>query len=398
MWGDHKLIAPHVSSPMVVASVLALLLAVTSISSDAQSLDFSHIAKQAEQARTADRANSAIALYQLGIAVNPAWAEGWWWLGSLLYDQDRFPEAETAFRHFVAIASKPGPGYAFLGLCEYETGAYDKALADLREWARSGWPGNPELIDVATFHLALLLTKNGRFVESLYLLATEAGKGKDSPALAEAMGLASLRIANLPEGYPPERREMVWIAGKAALYQSLPSPDFLRSNEYAERLLLHYDGEPNVHYFRGTLFQFEGKQEVAKAEFERELSISPQHVPAMIELAKQDLAANRLDAALNLARRAVEIEPKNPEAHHLLGRALLAQEQFQAAAHELETAKVLAPDSPTIRSHLATAYQQLGYKKEAERELAVFLRLKNEEDVLAPPNVKLKPDQPRPSQ
>lgn len=375
---------------MVVPSFLVFLLAITSVASHAQSNDFPQVARKAEQARTADHTNDAIALYQRGTHLNSSWAEGWWWLGSLLYDQDRFSEAKAAFGRFVAIAPKPGPGYAFLGLCEYETRAYASALGDLRKWARSGWPGTAELIDVATFRLALLLTHKGRFVESLYLLATEAGKAKDSPALAEAMGLASLRMANLPEDYPPERREMIWLAGKAALYQSLPSHDFARSNEYADRLLLHYGQEANVHYFRGTLFQFEGKQDAAKAEFEHELATSPQHVPAMIELAKQDIEANQLDAALDLARRTVDLEPKNAEAHHLLGRALLAHEQFQAAAHELETAKTLAPDSPTIRSHLATAYQQLGHKKEAERELSAFLRLKNEEDVLAPPEVKLK--------
>lgn len=388
---------------MVVPSVLILILAVTSVASSGQSstgksTDFDQLAKNAENARSTDRLNDAIALYQRGVRLRPTWAEGWWWLGNLLYDQDRFPEAETAFQRFIASAPKPGPGYAFLGLCEYETRAYDKALGDLRKWTRSRWPGTPELIDVATFHLALLLTQKGRFVESLYLLATEAGKAKDSPGLVEAMGLASLRMTNLPEDYPPDRREMVWLAGKAALYQSLPSHDFRRSNEYCDHLLLHYGGEPNVHYFRGTLFQFEGKQEAAKAEFEQELAISPKHVPAMIELARHNIEENQLGAGLDLARRAVEIEQKNAEAHHVLGRALLAQEQFQAAAQELETAKMLAPDSPTIRSHLATAYRQLGHKKEAEEELAVFLRLKNEEDVLVPPEVKLKPKQSRSSQ
>jgi tetratricopeptide (TPR) repeat protein len=384
---------------MVVSSVLVFLLAVTPIASRAQSTAFAQLAKKADEARTTDRSNDAIALYERGVHLRPNWTEGWWWLGNLLYDQDRFQEAETAFQRFVATAPKPGPGYAFLGLCEYETRAYDKALGDLRKWTRSGWPGTPELIDVATFHLALLLTQKGQFIESLYLLATEAGKAKDSPGLAEAMGLASLHITSLPEDYPPERREMVWLAGRAALYQSLPSHDFRRSNEYSDRLLLHYAGEPNVHYFRGTLFEFQDKQDAARTEFQRELAISPQHVPAMIELARQDIEANQLDSARELAEQAVEIGPKNAAAHHLLGRALLAQGRFQAAAHELEAAKELAPDSPTIRSHLATAYRQLGQKREAQRELAVFLHLKNEEDALAPPVDKLKPRQKsRPSQ
>jgi tetratricopeptide (TPR) repeat protein len=309
-------------------------------------------------------------------------------LGSLLYEQDRFSEAQAAFRHFVAVAPKPGPALAFLGLCEYETHDYDRALRHFRAWARLGWPGTTDLIDVATFHLALLLTREGKFVESLYLLATEAGKLRRRPALGEAMGLASLRMTSLPEEYPPPRREMVWLAGRAALYASLPEHEFDHADEYAGRLLSRYAREANIHYFRGTLFQFERKNAEAQKEFQEELQISPQHVPAMIELARIDIDGNQLADAASLAKLAAEIEPNNPEAHHALGRVLLATEHFQESARELETAKQLAPGSATIRSHLAMAYRHLGRKKEAEAEAAAFMALKEKEGVLVPPKEK----------
>jgi tetratricopeptide (TPR) repeat protein len=188
---------------------------------------------------------------------------------SLLYEQDRFAEAETALKRFVMISAKPAPAYAFLALCEYETHDYDRALQHFQSWAQKDSPGTSNLIDVAGFHWALLLTRQGRFPEALYLLAAKAKKLGDSPALTEAMGLASLRMLNLPEDYPPERRESVWLAGKAAFYGAIE--EFPRAQEYADKLLLHYAREPNVHYFRGTLFSFRGENAAAIQEYQQEL-------------------------------------------------------------------------------------------------------------------------------
>jgi predicted Zn-dependent protease len=112
----------------------------------------------------------------------------------------------------------------------------------------------------------------------------------------------------------------------------------------------------------------------------------------MLELAATDIESNRLAAAASRTKRAIEIEPKNPQAHHLLGRVLLATEHFLESARELETAKLLAPDSALIRSHLAMVYQKLGRRKEAELEAAAFISLKNKEGIFAPPEEKTKVD------
>src|SRR5579859_1910717 len=83
---------------------------------------FETIARQAEVARAQDRVPEAIRLYREGTHLRPSWADGWWYLGSLLYDQDRYSEAISAFQHLLAGTPHRGPAHAFLGLCEYETG------------------------------------------------------------------------------------------------------------------------------------------------------------------------------------------------------------------------------------------------------------------------------------
>jgi len=346
---------------------------------------FDEIAREAESARTTDRLQDALQLYRQGVNLRPSWQDGWWWLGSLYYEQDRFAEAQAALARSVVASSKPGPAYAFLALSEYETHDYARALEHFEKWSLAGSPGTDELLDVASFHWALLLTREGRFVHALYLLAAKAQKRGYSPALAEAMGLASLRMASLPEDYPPQRREMVWLAGRAALYAAQQPHDFERADEFARRLLLHYSEQPNVHYFRGTLFDFRKMPEAAKQEYQEELRISPLHAPAMVELARLSLAEHNFDEAASWARRAAEISPEDPVAHYSLGRALLATGQARQAALELESAARRAPDSAPIRFQLATAYRKLGRNKEAEREFAVFADLKKKPEVLISP-------------
>src|SRR5579884_464367 len=168
--------------------LLAVLLAVGSFSKVPE--NFNQIARQADAARAQSRSADAIHLYQRGLRLKPAWRDGWWSLATLYYDEDRFQEADDAFRQFATLTAERGPAEAFMGLCEYESKQYDSALDHFRAWARVGWPSTPSLLDVAVFHFALLLTRDGEFVRALYLLAPEAAKVGENPALAEAMGLA----------------------------------------------------------------------------------------------------------------------------------------------------------------------------------------------------------------
>jgi tetratricopeptide (TPR) repeat protein len=344
---------------------------------------FTQISRQADEARTGDRLADAIRLYRQAVKLRPSWNEGWWWLGSIYYEQDRFPEAREAFARFAGMAKNPAPTYAFLGLCEYEMGDYQRASEHLRQWVEKGSPGNDQLIEVASFRWALLLTRNGRFFEALYLLGKKVEKHGPDPTLAEAMGLAWLRMRNLPEDYPPERREMVWLAGMASAYLSDLKLD--RVHEFQDQLVAHYSQEPNVHYFRGYVYEFEKRYDEAAEEYRQELKISPDSAVAMVQLALMDVENAQLDEARPLAIQAISLEPKNPLAHYTLGRVLLASEKWAESARELEIARQLAPNSSRIRFHLARAYKALGRAADADRENAAFERLKGKEEVLATP-------------
>jgi Flp pilus assembly protein TadD len=155
-----------------------------------------------------------------------------------------------------------------------------------------------------------------------------------------------------------------------------------RAQEYAARLEAGYGELPEVHFFRGTLFGFEGNRAEAEREYRATIEISSTHAEALTALAAIDLDRANYAEAGELARRAIAADPKSPEAHHQLGRVLLADGQFPQAAKELETARGLNPGNPQVRSQLAKAYVKLGKEEQAKAEIEAFNRLKAQENTI----------------
>lgn len=81
------------------------------------------------------------------------------------------------------------------------------------------------------------------------------------------------------------------------------------------------------------------------------------------------------DAGLEAALRAYALEPENPEALGLLGRALAATGEVETAQIMHERAIALAPNQPAPRFHLALLYLQTNRRAEARQAFADVARL-----------------------
>src|SRR5678815_5157 len=127
----------------------------------AASQRFAQVSKEAAQAREHEHLEEAVKLYREAVKLRPDWKEGWWYLGTMFYDQDRYDEARAALRRFTVLDPKVAAAWAFLGLCEYEAKAYDQALAHLQQATALGLDANSQLYTVTQYHAALLLTRSG---------------------------------------------------------------------------------------------------------------------------------------------------------------------------------------------------------------------------------------------
>src|SRR5438105_4268219 len=105
-----------------LAKVLALwALSLCCVVTTAQTNNsFQHYAEEADKAAAQDHLDQAISLYRRALQIKPNWKQGWWKLGTSLYDQDHYNEAGEAFAKLASLDPKNGSAHLFLGLCQYE--------------------------------------------------------------------------------------------------------------------------------------------------------------------------------------------------------------------------------------------------------------------------------------
>ncbi len=336
--------------------------------------NFDRVAAQAEQARSANRIEEAIGLYRQALTLRPRWAEGWWYLGTLLYDRDAFADGVVAFSRAAALSPKVGTTWVMLGLCEFKLGRHTDALKHLQQGRRLGASAEPQFRHVMLYHEGLLLLAKGEFEraqETLGLLSYELVENED---VTNALGLSVLhiRFSDLMAG-DSALREMVRLAGSAERLAAQKKFDEALG-EY-NRLATEFSKAPNVQYAYGRFLLVSNQDEKAVEAFQREIENTPNHLMARLRIADTKFRTKDSAGGLPYAEEAVKLNPRLPLGHYLLGLLLLGTNQTARAITELETARTSLPDEPKIYFALARAYDRANRKADAGRARDIFTRL-----------------------
>ena len=360
--------------------------------------EFDRFVKLADEARLAERFDDAISLYGQALKIKPKWPEGWWYVGAIFYQRDLYPPARDAFQNLVALEPERGPAWAMLGLCQFQTGEFERAAIALERARSLGVKDNSELAIVVRYHTALLYIRFEYFENGFEVLSEFTGAGNESAKVIEAFGLALLRMPLFPKEVPPPQREKILVAGRAGYSMAARRMEDARAA--FDMLLAQYPNDPNIHYPFGV-YMLSQDADLAMKEFKRELEISPLHFPAMVQMAFEYLKRDQYDDALPLAEKAVQLAPKLYAARNVLGRVLLELGQLDRAIKELEEGVKLAPSSPEMHFALARAYTRAGRKQEAAREREIFKKLQddfNQKKQLVKPEAApdQKPEKPTP--
>jgi tetratricopeptide (TPR) repeat protein len=334
---------------------------------------FDRVSKAATKARAQNRIEDAIGLYRQAVKLRPSWAEGWWFLGELLYDRNKYPEARDSLRRLIDLDRTTGPGFALLGLCEFETKDYASALNHIYQARRLGLGDDPEVRRVVLFHEMLLLTRLREYESAMQVLVNVVKDGGAGPAVIVAAGLAGLRRPIFPEELPPDDKDLIERTGRAVC--AMAERDRAAAQTYFAELLAAYPTAPNVHYLYGS-FLSSTDQDGGLREYRKELEVNPKHKEALATIALEYETRGDLDTAITYARRAVEADAQFFGAHAVLGKLLASAGEVDQGIKELEIARQQASDSPQVHFSLAAAYAKAGRKAEAARERAEFLRLK----------------------
>jgi len=328
-------------------------------------VSFQQLSREADRARDESRNDDAIRLYKSALVKRPDWEQGLWFLGTLLYEKDRYADARDTFRQFMTLRPDAGPGWALLGMSEFQTREYPRALDHLQRAMAVGMGDRQELAQSVFYFAAVLLTRFERYDDSMDMLVRMLSSDPQSSLLTEPAGLAGLRLPLLPAEIPADRRQLVRLAGEAIVASQ--TQHYEDADTKFRQVVASYPHVPGVHFLYGAyLMQLHPDDGIR--EMKLELQNSPSHVLARVRLAEQYLAQQQNDEALQLAEEAAKLDPKRASPHMLAGEALQAKGDLAAALREFEISR--DDDSMNTRIHwdLMRAYNAAGRTDDARRQ------------------------------
>jgi tetratricopeptide (TPR) repeat protein len=356
----------------------------TEAQAHAPALSFAALSAKAQAARDADRLEEAAGLYRKALALRPSWAEGWWSLGTVEYDRNKYAEAVKAFDELVVLQPKSGTALVMLGLSQFELGQEDAALLSLQSGRRLGIPSDPQFREVMLYHEGILLQRKGRFEAAQEILGQLCRQAPYPAEVNLAMGAVALRSRDrqLPTegalGY-----QVMQESGEATCLGAQRKYDEARRQ--FDALLAAHPQYPNLHFAYGKLLLDANDNDSAVAQFQAEIQNNPNDAISRLRIAS---AKYRIDSAAGLpyAEEAVKLDPSLPLGHYLLGLLLLDIDDYLHAIPELEIAQKAFQDQPKVYFALASAYSRAGRKDDATRARETFLRLNQEQEKTGEPD------------
>lgn len=333
---------------------------------------FEQVSRAATRAREENHDESAIELYEQSLRLKPEWPEGRWYLSTLLYQKERFSEAQAHLRHFVAENPRAGPGWALLGMSEFQTREYTRSLDHLQRAMLLGLADRQEMAQSVFYFVAVLRTRSEQYTDGMNLLMAMVKSGQPADLLVEPLGLAALRMPFLPAEIPADRHEVVRLAGQAAL--AMEAQRQQEAEKIFKQMVTDYADEPGVHFLYGA-FLMDQRPDDGMREMKHELDVAPSSIPARLRMAEQYLKDEKPAEALQLAQEAVALEPTGSSAQLILGESLIASGDSAKGIAELEKARDSAPDRVRTRWDLLRAYTAAGRQKDAKREKEAIEKL-----------------------
>ena len=309
--------------------------------------EFARLRDLATSENEAGKTTDAIRDYRQALTLEPGWKEGWWNLGMLQYSGGQFADAKAAFEKVTALAPNLGIGWGILGLSEFETGDYGAALGHLEQAQKLGMQDDDEIARVSEYHLCLLWIRAGEFDRASALLRTRFGTSTVPEQAKIALGLATLRVALLPQGIDPSREALVLAAGEAAINDDPKAyAALLRANPTL----------PWLHLAYGRALARAGRTQGALEQCRAEMRISPESPLPWIEVSRIELQQRSLQEALQSARTTVRMFPNDIEAHQVLALAAEASGKIDEAKTERRIAATLTPSKGQSDDRIVQLY------------------------------------------
>ena len=353
----------------IASPVLAIVLAVQS--------PVEELFKRAVALQQQDKWPEAVSAWREYLAHAPRHAEAHANLGAALARQGNYEEAVASYQTALELNPRLTPVYYNLGLAHYRAGRYRRASDALSRFLASA-------PDSAAAHrlLGLALVESARDAEAAPHLETALAASPNDAAALYALGLAYVRLHSAK--LQPTVERLAVLPGGDALSRLLAGQSLLAASNFAGALeafqaAARLDAAlPRLHFSLGVAYLRQGHNDEARSAFELELQQLPRDFWTLYYLAYLHETEGKLDLGRERVSQALEVEPRSADANALLGKILMKQGQAARAVAPLEIAVAEKPADSSTRFQLARAYQASGRTADAAREFAEVQRLKDQ--------------------
>ncbi len=159
--------------------------------------------------------------------------------------------------------------------------------------------------------------------------------------------------------------------------------DYTKAEEVFTRGLAIAPDNDEINFTLAIVYEKTKRPDDMFSALKRTIEINPKHADALNYLGYTyaDMGIN-LDAALDLIKKAVELEPESGYIRDSLGWVYFKKGMFEEALREIRKASEITKDDPTILEHLGDVYIKLNNKEAAVDAWRKSLKFNEKEEAL----------------
>jgi tetratricopeptide (TPR) repeat protein len=361
---------------------LTLLLLIPAVHARAQEQEpaeqkFERLFARALELQQAGDVLGAIDTYKAALTIVPDRADALSNLGAAYVRLGQFDDAIAQYEAALKADATNSTVRLNLALAYYKSARPNQAIPQLKRVVAS----EPEAKN-AYLILAECYLQTGQDQEVVALLKPREQMFGNDLAYAYLLGTALLHTGDTAEGQ--KHVDRIFGAGDSAEAHLLMGLAYLTPLDYPaakeefKRAVQLNPRLPTAHSLYGRCLLALGEYEAADRAFREELELNINDFEANLQLGSMRRSVQKFEEAQTYVERAMTIRPRDLTARKLLASLRLQTGKVDEAVVLLESIVKDAPDLTEAHVQLATAYNRLKRKEDAEREKAIIDKLNAE--------------------
>ncbi len=304
------------------------------------------------------------------IASNPSDLKSRGLMAKMLLKENKVDEALEEFEQLSVREDDPSETRLKIAIIKIEKGDFAGAEAELRLIL-----GENEDNEAARYYLGSTLAKLSRAEESVDVLMEIEDP---SPYFSPARVLAAVMLKNIGQNKKGAKALAPALEGPRAPLKHLSflaslqkdAGDVDAASETLERIIARDPDNPNHHFTLGVFLDQAGETEKGEESIRKAIALNPKNADALNYLgyAMAD-RGDDLEDALDLIKRAVELQPNSGYFIDSLGWVYYKMGRLDEAYTQLGRAAKLVPSDAVILEHYAIVQNATGRKREALQTL-----------------------------